>query len=103
MPHHIVKIGDRYCEWSTVIDAPVTSLVVLSEFRRWYRKEYGDSSMEDFKTRVARAKKTGTSAIGTDLKSLLSCNRAGPGEAYLTVEEIKERYEWPKKKLRGKK
>jgi hypothetical protein len=41
MPRYIVKLNNRYCEWSTVVDAPVTPLLTESQLSLYWRLQYG--------------------------------------------------------------
>ena len=65
MPRYIIKlptpIGDRYLEWSSIVDAPITYGLTLEEFTDYYRSEYGDQGMRDLPDRMARVEATGTS------------------------------------------
>jgi len=81
-----------HLEWSTIVDAPVTYGMSLTEFKDWYILEYGRSSIDDLNQRLERVEKTGTSAFDFSLDSILSCNRAGPKETELTKEELIEKY-----------
>lgn len=94
MPKFIAKLGDdKYCEWSTVVDAPVSMIFTMEQFRRYYRRQYGEASMEELPKRLARAEETGCSALsGCTAEDLIRCNRAGPDESELTLEQIIERY-----------
>jgi len=100
LPRYIVKInpttdpdGDRYLEWSTVVDAPVTYGMTLDEFKDYYRSEYGADGMRRLPERLERVEKKGLSAIDySNLNELLVANRAGPNETYLTTKEIYTAY-----------
>lgn len=92
MPRFIVKLatpaGDRYFEWSTIVDAPVTYGMPLDEFTAFYRHQYGAASDDEFAERMARVEATGTSARGDTVKDLISGNRAGPGESTMTMKQL---------------
>jgi hypothetical protein len=92
MGRSIVKLGDYYLMWSTVVDAPVTYGMKLDEFKDWYLKEYGRSGMLDLEDRLDRVEEAGTSALDEDIESLLSGNRAGDDEEELTLDELYRRY-----------
>lgn len=47
MPRYIIKIKDKYFEWSTIVDAPVTNGMSLTEFRSYYQSEYGEDAMKN--------------------------------------------------------
>ena len=94
MPRYIVKIGDRYGEWSTIVDAPVTYLVPLEEFRAYYTTEYGRSSAGEFAERVARADAKGTSShLHNSANDVMACNRFGDREGCLPVSECRAKWE----------
>lgn len=82
----------RYCEWSTIVDAPVSWVVPLSVFEEHIRYEHGEAGMRDLPERLIRVHERGTSALWTDRESLLSNNRAGPKETHLDDEAIWDRY-----------
>jgi len=95
MPRYIVKLVDAtnnkdyYLEWSTVVDAPVTHGMGLTQFTEYYQQEYGQSGMDGFDDRLKCVHEKGTSARYYDsAEDLVSFNRAGPGESPLTYEEL---------------
>lgn len=93
MGRYILKIHDHYLEWSTVVDARVTSGMSLDEFTAYYQNEYGRSEMHQLPARIARADATGTSALdGKSLEKLVSYNKAGPRGSKLTLAEIYTAY-----------
>jgi hypothetical protein len=78
-----------FFEWSTVVDAPVTQAMTEPEFRSYFLRLHGDHLEAELDERLARAKATGCSAAeGFSLADIVSHNRAGPGEACLSVEEV---------------
>ena len=83
MPRYIVKLttpaGDRYLEWSTVVDAPVTA---------YYRDRYGSDSDDAFAARMARVEATGVSARDCTVRDVVDYNRAGPNESTLTMKQL---------------
>ena len=96
MPRYIVKMErgglSRYMEWSTIVDAPITRVMSLEEFKQHHQEEYGRRGVAYFDDRMARVEKTGTSAYGDDLEDLWRCNRAGDKESHLTKDEIWAKY-----------
>ncbi len=101
MPQYILKMSsegrDFYLEWSTVVDAPVTYGMPLEEFKEYYRQEYGqegfdDQVMQRLSQRLERVERTGCSAHGKDIDTILLGNRAGENETELTKSEIFRRY-----------
>lgn len=89
MGRSIVKLGDYYLMWSTVVDAPVTYGMKLDEFKEWYLKEHGRQAWEG---RLDRVEEKGTSAHDEDIESLLSGNRAGDDEGELTLDELYRKF-----------
>jgi len=96
MPRFIIKldgeIGERYLEWSTIVDRPVTYGMPLEEFKEYYRDEYGKQGMWNLDERMKRVESKGTSELDDDLDGTLKHNRAGPDETFLTKEEIYQIY-----------
>jgi len=89
----IVKLHDYYFEYSTVVDAPVTFGMSLDEFKEYYQYRYGTVGMSDLPDRLERVEAKGTSCYNDDdAADTLSCNRAGPNESELTVEQIYQAY-----------
>lgn len=97
MARLIVEFGDRYLEWSTVVDAPVTSLMTLDELTAHIEKKYGARGLAELPGRLARVAKFGTSSgLGTTKENLLRVNRAGDNESSITSEaEMAAQYSEP--------
>ncbi len=99
MGRYIVKLADdKYVEWSTVVDAPVTCIFTREEMLRRLRLKYA-KALEMLPTRpdecIAITDKFGTSCRDMSLKEALEGNRAGDAEVCLTLEEIIEQYKKP--------
>lgn len=100
MPRYIVKLHDNklnkdfYMEWSTVVDAPITSGGSLEEFKAYYMEEYGRKGMSELEDRLKRVEEKGISSHAPfdDLSSLLKHNRAGDNETSLDKEGILDKY-----------
>ncbi len=75
----IVRLSDdRYLEWSTVVDAPVSY--------SWERPEAIAAWGED---RIKRADRYGSSFHHkSSAEDVLVDNRAGPGESWIPMHEI---------------
>lgn len=91
------KDGDeRYLEWSTIVDAPVTYGLKYDEFLTYYREEHGRRGMDDLLSefgRMARVQKNGTSEHTSEsVHDTISHNRAGDSEKSLTYDEIWQKY-----------
>lgn len=83
MGHGIGRLSDdKYVEWSTVVDAPIT--YVLD--RRAAAKHFGED-------RVQRADSSGHSYLDHDGTDYLAYNRAWPNECCITRFAIARRYE----------
>jgi hypothetical protein len=93
MPKYIIKIKDRYFEYSSVVDAPVTHGMSLGEFTEYYKEEYGKSSIENLKQRLERVEAKGTSCmLDESVEATISGNVAGKNGKSLTADEIYEKY-----------
>lgn len=73
---------DRFLEWSSIVDAPITMLMTRAELEEYVRDEYGREGLSRLNDRIERAQKL----------SEIGWNRAGEGEASLSPEEIIVRY-----------
>ena len=94
MPRFVCQYNGVWFEWTTVADAPATFGMTKEEFIEYYADEYGrrdtGSTMEE---RMARAEAKGTSSMmDSSLEDLISSNRAGYRENYLTLPEIERIY-----------
>jgi hypothetical protein len=92
MGRFIAEFGGKYCEWSTVVDAPVTYLLSEGELREHIRQQYGEESVAELGKRLERVAQYGCSGQGYTKQDLLGYNRAGPDEAHLGTEEEIVRY-----------
>jgi hypothetical protein len=83
----------RYMEWSTIVDAPVTYLMPLEEFKAYYQEEHGRRSVEfDFEDRMKRVEAKGVSSHVSTYAGLWEYNRAGDDETQLTEEQTWVKY-----------
>jgi predicted metal-dependent phosphoesterase TrpH len=86
MGRYVAKLADdAYCEWSTVVDAPVSWIVPRTVAVNAWTEE-----------RVERADRNGTSLLGASpetAEEIVSGNRAGLQERELTLEQILEEYD----------
>ena len=100
MGKFIIKIADDkfhkdyYMEWSTIVDAPVTNGMSLSEFKDYYELEYGKSSMAELEERLKRVKVNGSSGHPPydKIDGFFEYNRAGLNETQLNKEDILNKY-----------
>lgn len=86
MGRAIIYAGGVFFEWSTVVDAPISTAMSRTEMHDYLLREYGRHDKPD--ERLDRAEKFGTSAFDSTLEGLISVNRAGPNESRLSLEEI---------------
>lgn len=83
MGRGIIKLADnKYIEWSTVVDAPVSYVFTKDE-----------SFDEKDASRIERASKNGHSYLDSSPGEYIDFNRAGPYESCITKEAILRRYE----------
>jgi len=89
----LIKIKDKYFEWSTIVDAPITIGMSKSELEKHIKEEYGNEGLKGLPERLERVSKTGTSSLipGENLESLISENRAGENESHISADEIYEK------------
>jgi hypothetical protein len=95
MGRFLMKLPDeRFVEWSTVVDAPVTYSMTEAELTAWHLEEFGRREHEqNFQDRLDRLKKFGTSLkLPESAADAAIANRAGEGEAEISLSEIAMRY-----------
>jgi hypothetical protein len=99
MGRMIAKFGGKYCEWSTVVDAPVTYLMEKDDFVDYIRQEYGKTGLVELPQRMERVELNGTSSLdGRSEKDLIRYNRAGENESRITTQKaLIERYTFKEK------
>ena len=97
MPRYIVKIKDRYFDWSTIVDAPLTYGMTLEELEEYHREMYGIQGHRDFAQRMERVEKKGCSCVYgyVTMEHVVTQNRCGDNEESLTIDEIYELYGFP--------
>lgn len=90
----IVQIGGKYLIWSEIVDAPVTYGMTISELVRSIEQEEGVQGLRDLPDRLERVWKRGHSMTtdSSTLEEFVMCNRAGPSDEELTLEEIEKMY-----------
>lgn len=93
MARGLIKIKDKYLEWSTMVAAPVTYGMTLDQLRDWIKEEYGRAGLEELPRDLENVERQGTAfQINLPLEELISNNRAGDGETELTLDQIYEKY-----------
>lgn len=89
----IVKLGGKYLEWSTMVDAPVTRGLTRKELREHIRWRYGEEGLRRLPARLKLVESRGTSMTRhTCVEDTVRFNRAGKNEQCLTVEQLIEKY-----------
>jgi len=90
MPRCIAKFdNDLYCEWSTVVDAPVTYGMTLKQLKSYIKRVYGSNGLDELPERLKRVEHHGTSFHdGTTIDDLIRSNRAGENGKRATKERI---------------
>lgn len=85
--------GERFLQWSTIVDAPVSYGMTEDQLREYIKEEYGNEGLRDLAGRIARCREKGTSSfVHESLGEMLWLNRAGPDETEATLEEIIAQY-----------
>jgi hypothetical protein len=94
MPKFLIKLADeKFCEWSTISDAPASTISTKKDMADYLLEEYGNSNYEQQLVRLERCEKTGTSALdGSTMENIVSGNRAGENEKELSIEEIIKKF-----------
>lgn len=94
MANFILHHNGVYQIYTTIADGPCYERgLTLAELEEITRREYGEQGMRNLPARLERAHATGCSALsGETLAECLECNRAGPGESHLSVEEFIKKY-----------
>lgn len=93
MSQYLIKIRDRYFEWSTVSDAPITHGMTEAELHQHIRQRDGEAGIRELPARLKRVEAQGTSSLlAHTLADLLENNRAGEDETHLSADEIYAAY-----------
>jgi len=94
MPQLILHKDGAYNLYTTVADgACYESALTLEQLEEVMRFEGGQRAIEALPARLERAHRTGCSSMrGETLEECIACNRAGPNEANMPVDEFVRRY-----------
>jgi hypothetical protein len=92
MGRAVVKIKDRYFEWSSIVDAPISYGMTFEQLMGYYRYQYGQSGVEGLERDRAKLEETGTTYRRHTAEEVIDMNRAGENEEKLTADEIYERF-----------
>lgn len=89
MGRGLVFIKDRYFEWSTIVDAPVTYSMTKEKLNDYIKEEYGNSGLRSLNESIDMCNKYGTSFKGGgDVYDVIKSNRAGLNESELSYDEL---------------
>lgn len=94
MAKTIIHHNGAYNLYDTISDrAYFERAISLRQLQYFIQKEYGDSGLRELPERLERTHTKGTSAHEDDsLAETLCCNRAGPNETEMTINEFIEKY-----------
>jgi hypothetical protein len=88
----VVRLADdSYVLWSDTVDAPVSPVMPRIDLIGLLEAEH-HMTWEGADALVEAADRSGTSDPARSLSDLLAGNRAGPGEARLTIEQLVRSY-----------
>ena len=93
MGRYLVCLEDRYFEYSTIVDAPVTAPMTKDELFEYVRREKGESGLWQLPERLRRVEERGHSASAPYANASVCCvlagNRAGPNYSSWSLEQFK--------------
>ena len=90
MARYIIRLKeDKYCEWSTVVDAPISPVLSKRGILQYMLDVCGNNKA-DAAERLCRAD---MDRQGTTSEDIDGSNRAGDYGASLSLEEIVKKYE----------
>lgn len=94
MANLILHKDGAYNLYTTIANgACYESALTLEQLKKVIRFEYGEQGIQKLPARLERAHRTGCSALdGKTLEECISCNRAGPNETELSVNEFVAKY-----------
>lgn len=94
MPQLILHKDGAYQLYSTVSDAPrYDRALTLDELKEELRRSGGQAAIDALPARLERAHKTGCSGCGGEtLEECITCNRAGPDESEVPLDEFVRRW-----------
>lgn len=95
MPKYIIHKDGVYNMYTTIADgACYDGGLTLDELTQIIKEQLGTDGLRDLPARLERAHAKGCSAMEPemDLASCLLCNRSGPGETSLSLDEFVAQY-----------
>lgn len=94
MAHIIIKLQNLYCEWSTIVDAPVSYMMNAEEMTACIRERYGTEGARS--SVLANLEDHGTSCgLPWTPARIIAYNRAGENGSELDEAGIIARYTRP--------
>jgi hypothetical protein len=94
MPRYIIKLEDKYMEWSTVVDAPITYLLTYEQLTEYIKDEYGSQGLNNLSDRMKRVEEHGSSSPYHTTNQIIKHNRAGKNETHLSKKELIKQYQY---------
>jgi len=89
----IIKLDKFYLIWSSIVDAPTTYGMTLEELEDFCRREWGEAAKILLPTLLSRTDACGTSILWhRNVDDTILCNRAGPNETSITMQQIYRAY-----------
>jgi len=94
MANMILHKNGAYNLYTTIAEgACYESPLTLKQLTEHIQRELGEAGLRELPQRLERAHKTGCSSMhGETLERCISCNRAGPNETHLSVDEFVAKY-----------
>lgn len=94
MPTLILHNDGAYQLYGTIADGPYYShALTLEQLKDALREEGGQAAIDSLPARLERAHKFGCSSVlGMTLAECIECNRAGPNETTVPVDEFIRRW-----------
>lgn len=93
MSKYVIKLRDRYLEWSTVTGSPTTFGMTRVEMAQYLFQKGTEELTQEIREQIARADKYGTSADPpASVERVILCNRTGENEEGRSPDEIYAKY-----------
>lgn len=104
MPRFFIKIKDMYCEWSTIVDGPISYMMGMDRLLDYIEEEYVNhnrfcvTDQYEIENLMNSLEIRGVdyTSQASSVANVIAGNRAGNDETELTLDEIYERYQAPK-------
>lgn len=100
MARIFIRLQNLYCEWSTIVDAPVSYMMNAGELIAYIEKRYGEQGLREAEASLANLKDHGTSCCYPwSPAQIIANNRAGENSTELDEAGIVARYMHAKDQL----